>query len=263
MTTRAAAKRHFPDAQVTVSPIESTEMDNSDKDATVHALNKLNNIITKTYRCVIDKKKKKKLLHNTKMGQLEEALDTYKYSDYPETGITPLWHAPPAAGGPQAAVPAPAAVAAPAPGPVPVAAAAVAPAAAIPAVATAAGGVPHLAPAPPGPIPAAAPLGPLPFAAAAAALPADADEFVLPEGWPELYPLPPESSDSSSSDEFFDAASANNSALAPGEDGLQLEGQVAQDNDPNHLEENSCNRQPLPPRSSPPFQGFPTPPRRV
>jgi hypothetical protein len=87
MTTRAAAKRHHQDAQVTVSPIESTQMDNSGNIVTLEEYDKLNNIIKRTYQCVTNKQKKKKLLHNTKMGQLEEGLDTYKYS-----GLSRVWH---------------------------------------------------------------------------------------------------------------------------------------------------------------------------
>ena len=99
MTTRAVAKRRHTDAQVTVSQIESTQMNNSGNIVTLGAYDKLNNIIKRTYQCVTNKKKKKKLLHHTKMGQLEEGLDTYKYSDYPESGISPQQHAPPAAAG--------------------------------------------------------------------------------------------------------------------------------------------------------------------
>ena len=103
MTTRAAARRRFQDAQLTVIQKESTEMDNSDNIISLQAYAKLNNIIRKTYQCVTDKKKKKKSLHNTKLGQLQEDLDTYKYSDYPESGISPDQHAPPAAAGQQSA----------------------------------------------------------------------------------------------------------------------------------------------------------------
>ncbi len=91
-------------------------MDNSDNIISLQAYAKLNNIIRKTYQCVTDKKKKKKSLHNTKLGQLQEDLDTYKYSDYPESGISPDQHAPPAAAGQQAAAPAAAQPAAPAGG---------------------------------------------------------------------------------------------------------------------------------------------------
>jgi hypothetical protein len=195
MTTRAAARRRFQDAQLTVIRKESTEMDNSDNIVSLNAYAKLTNIIRQTYQCVTDKKKKKKSLHNRKLGQLEEDWDTYKYSDYPESGISPDQHAPPAAAGQQAAAPAAAQPAAPAAGlpaaiaAAPVAAAAV-PAAAAPAVpAAAAGGIPHLAPAPAGLVPPTAPPGLIPFAAAA--LPADPAEFALPTEWQDIYPLPP------------------------------------------------------------------------
>ena len=79
MTTRAAARRRFQDAQLTVIQKESTKMDNSDNIVSLQAYAKLNNIIRGTYQCVTDKKKKKKSLHNTKLGQLQEDLDTYKY----------------------------------------------------------------------------------------------------------------------------------------------------------------------------------------
>jgi len=205
-------------------------MDNSGNIVTLGAYDKLNNIIKRTYQCVTNKKKKKKLLHNTKMGQLEEGLDTYKYSDYPESGISPQQHAPPPAA----------------------------------ATAPATGGVPLLAPAPAGPVLAAALPGPLPFAAAA--LPANAAEFALPAGWPDLYPLPPDSSDDSATDKFFDTAStcsAHHGAAALGEDGIWLGGQGTQDNNPDHLEEDPGDHQPFPPGYSPLFRGFPTPPRRV
>ncbi len=249
MTTRAAVERRHQDAQVTVSPIESTEMDNSGNIVTLDAYDKLNNIIRRTYQCVTDKKKKKKLLHNTKLGQLQEDWDTYKYSEYPESGISPDQHAPPAAAGQPAA--APAASAPPA-----------ASAAALPAAA-AAGGVPLLAAAPAGPVHPAAPPGPLPFAAAAA-LPADAADFALPAEWQNLYPLPPDSSDSSVTVEFFDAASANSTqdnAAALGEDSARLEGQGAQDHGAHHLETDPNDHHPEPRGAYSPFWGFPTPPR--
>jgi hypothetical protein len=230
-------------------------MDNSDNTISSNAYAKLNNIIRQTYQCVTDKKKKKKSLHNKKLGQLEEDWDTYKYSDYPESGISPDQHAPPAAPGQQAAAP----PAAPAAGlPAAVAAAPV-------AAAATAGGVPLLAAAPAGPVHPVAPPGPLPLAAAAA-LPADAAEFALPAEWQDLYPLPPSSSDSSATDEFFDAASADGSqddAAAVGEDRAWLEGQVAPDHRTHHLETDSDDNHPEPGRGSSPFRGFPTPPRRV
>ncbi len=49
----------------------------------------LNSIIERTYHCVVDQKKKKKLSHNTRKNYSQaswEGLDTYKYSDYPESG---------------------------------------------------------------------------------------------------------------------------------------------------------------------------------
>jgi hypothetical protein len=101
MTTRAAAKRRHQDAQLTVIQKESTQMDNSGNIVTLEAYDKLNNIIKRTYQCVTEKKKK--LLHNTKMCQLQEDWDTYKYSDYPESGISPDQHAPPATAGQPAA----------------------------------------------------------------------------------------------------------------------------------------------------------------
>ncbi len=118
----------------------------------------------------------------------EEDLDTYKYSEYPETGISAQQHVP-------QAIPGPAAAAA---GPQP-AAAAPGPAAGVPA---AAGGILHLAPAAPAPVPPAAPPQPLPVAAAAAAGPADAADDYHPAEWQVLSPLPPDSSDDSFNDEF-------------------------------------------------------------
>jgi hypothetical protein len=175
MTTRAAAKRRHTDVQVTDSPIESTEMDDSDNIATLSTYSKLNNIIKWTYQCGTNKNKK--LLHNSRMDQLQEDLDTFKYSDYPESGISPQQHAPPAAAG-QPAAPTAAAAAAAAAVRVPVPAAATAPAS---------GGVPLLAPAPAGPIPPAAPPGPLLFATAAA-IPADFVLFDIPAEWQDLCP---------------------------------------------------------------------------
>ena len=170
MTTRAAARRRFQDAQLTVIQKESTEMDNSDNIISLQAYAKLNNIIRKTYQCVTDKKRKKKSLHNTKLGQLQEDLDTYKYSDYPESGISPQQHVPPAglpAAGPPAAAAGPPAAAAAHP----------------------AGGVPHLVPAAAGQVPAAAPLQPV--LVAAAAFPANVADYHPPAEWQDLYPLPP------------------------------------------------------------------------
>ena len=148
-------------------------MDNSENVAAFDSYAKLNNIIEHTYHCVVDKKKKKKLLHNTRKNYPQaswEGLDTYKYSDYPESGISPQQHVPPAG--------------LPAAGP---------PAAAGPPVAAAAhpaGGVPHLVPAAAGQVPAAAPLQPVPVAAAAAALPANVADYHPPAEWQDLYPLP-------------------------------------------------------------------------
>jgi hypothetical protein len=237
-------------------------MDNSGNRVSLDAYNKLNNIIRRTYQCVTDKKKKKKSLHNTKLGQLQEDWDTYKYSDYPESGISPDQHAPPAAAGQQAAAPA-APPAAPAAGLPAVAAAPIAATAATAATAPAAGGVPLLAAAPAGPVYPAAPPGPLPFAAAAAALPA---EFAIPAEWQDLYPLPPDSSDSSITDEFFDAKSANstqNDPAALGEDGDRLEGQGAQDHGTHRLETDPDDHHSEPGGASLPFRGFTTPPHRV
>jgi hypothetical protein len=177
------------------------------------------------------------------MGQLEEDLDTYKYSDYPESGISPDQHAPPAAAARAAAAPA-----------------------AAPAAAAAAGGIPLLAPAAAGRVPPAAPPGPFPFAAAAAALPADAAEFALPAEWQDVSPLAPNSSDSSVTDKFFNATSANSTqdeATALGEDSVRLEGQSAQDHGTDRLEEDPDDHHPRQRGLSQPFQGFPTPPRRV
>jgi hypothetical protein len=244
MTARAAAKRHYTDAQVTVNPIESIEMDNRENVATLNAFAKLNNIIQKTYQCVTDKKKKKKLLGKSSKGQpqaKQQDLHTYKYSDYPESGISPEQHAPPAAAG-QPAAPE--------------------------AVAAAAGGVPLLAPAPAGLIPPAALPGPLPFAAAAA-LPTNFVPFNLPAGWQDLHPLPPDDPDDSFNDEFFnsnDASNVSNSdsdtATALGEDSLQVESEVAEDHDTTHLEADPDphDLQPFDPSSSLPFQGFTSPP---
>jgi hypothetical protein len=123
-----------------------------------------------------------------------------------------------------------------------------------------------LAAAPAGPVPPAAPPGPLPFAAAAAALPADAAEFALPAEWQDIYPLPPDSADSSISDEFYDAASANSTqdnAAALGEDSARLEGQVTQDHSAHRLETDPDDHHPEPRRASPAFRGFSTPPHRI
>jgi hypothetical protein len=122
-----------------------------------------------------------------------------------------------------------------------------------------------LAPAPAGQVPHAAPPGPFPFAAAAAALPADVAEFDLPAGGQDLYPLPPDSSDSSTTDEFFDAASTDSTqdnAADRGEDCVRLEGQGTQDHGPDCLEEDPDDHHPQR-RLSSLFRGFPTPPRRV
>jgi hypothetical protein len=183
-------------------------------------------------------------------------MDTYKYSDYPESGISPDQYAPPAAAGQQAAAPAAAQPAAPATG-LPAAVAA-APVTAAPAAA--AGGVPHLAPAPAGLVPPAAPPGLIPFAAAA--LPADPAEFALPTEWQDIYPLPPDSADSSVSNEFYDATSANSTqdgATALGEDDIRLEGEGTEDYSTDRLEADSDDHH-AQPRTSPPFRGFAPPP---
>ncbi len=93
-------------------------MDNSENVIAFDIQAKLNSIIERTYHCVVDQKKKKKLSHNTRKNYSQaswEGLDTYKYSDYPESGISPQQHVPPAglpAAGPPAAAAGPPAAAA-------------------------------------------------------------------------------------------------------------------------------------------------------
>ncbi len=261
MLTRAAVKRRYSDAQdaqVAVTQISNGEMDNSDNITAFDIQTKLNSIIERTYHCVVDQKKKKKLLHNTRKNYPQanwEGLDTYKYSDYPESGISPQQHVP-QAGLPPAGPPA---------------------AAGLPAAAAAApaGGVPHLVPAAAGQVPPAAPPQPLPVAAAAAAQPANVANFDPPAEWQDFYPLPPDDTDDSFSDEFVDAnepePSDSKPPIDPGEDRLWLEGEVTENNDASCLEVSSDTGYPPTPRSaastsrpanSPPFAGFPTPPSR-
>jgi hypothetical protein len=118
-----------------------------------------------------------------------------------------------------------------------------------------------LAPAPAGIVPPAAPPGPIPFAAAAA-LPADAAEFALPTEWQDIYPLPPDSADSSISDEFYDATSTNSTqdgTTALGEDDIRLEGEGTEDYNTDRLDADSDDHH-TQPRTSPPFRGFAPPP---
>jgi hypothetical protein len=255
MTTRAAAKQRLTDAQVTVNQIVKPKMDNSDKTQTLSAYAKLNNIIQKTYQCVTNEKKKKKLIPNKKLGQPQELLDPYKYSDYPETGITFVQHAPPAAAGQH-----PAAPVVPAPAAAPAAPAAAPP---LPAPAPAAAAVPPPAPAAPAAAPAAAaalPPGQGGFGwppAAAAAVPDDFAPFQLPADFQDLLPLPADNSDDSFNDEFFDANAEPAEATDLGEDDLRVEGEVAQDNDAARLEGDTR------PTDSPPVHGFAPPQCRV
>jgi hypothetical protein len=75
------------------------------------------------------------LLYNTKKAHpqaSQEGFDTYKYSDYPESGISPQQHALKAVAGPPAAAPA-----------VPAAAPAAPPAGGVPLVVSAAAGPIH------------------------------------------------------------------------------------------------------------------------
>jgi hypothetical protein len=261
MLTRAAVKRCYTDAQdaqVAVTQIVKSEMDNSENVTALDIQAKLNSIIERTYHCVVDQKKKKKLSHNTRKNYSQaswEGLDTYKYSDYPESGISPQQHVPPAglpAAGPPAAAAGPPAAAAAHP----------------------AGGVPHLVPAAAGQVPAAAPLQPVPVAAAAAAFPANVADYHPPAEWQDLYPLPPDDTDDSFSDEFVDANEPEPSDADPadtGEDEVWLEGEGTQNNDASRLEASSDTGYPPTPRSaastsrpadSPPFAGFSTPPSR-
>jgi hypothetical protein len=236
-------------------------MDNSDNITAFDIQTKLNSIIECTYHCVVDQKKKKKLLHNTRKNYPQaswEGLDTYKYSDYPESGIIPQQHVPQAAAAGLPAAGPPAAPGLPA-------AAAAAPA----------GGVPHLVPAAAGQVPPAAPPQPVPVAAAAAALPANVANFYPPAEWQDLYPLRPNDTDDSFSDEFVDAnepePSDSEQLIDPGEDHLWLESEVAQNNNASRLEVSSDTGYPPTPQSaasasrpanSPPFAGFSTPPSR-
>ncbi len=108
MLTRAAVKRRHTDAQVArvvVGHAVESETDNSENVTAFDSYAKLNNIIERTYHCVVDKKKKKKLSHSSRTKDLPadwEDLDTYKYSEYPETGISAQQHVPQAIPGPAA-----------------------------------------------------------------------------------------------------------------------------------------------------------------
>ncbi len=170
MLTRAAVKRCYSDAQdaqVAVTQIIKSEMDSSENVTAFDIQAKLNSIIERTYHCAVNQKKKKKLSHNTRKNYLQaswEGLDTYKYSNFPESGISPQQHVPPAglpAGPPAAAAGPPAAPAAPP-----------------------AGGVPYLVPAAAVQVPPAAPPQPVPVAAAA--FPANVADFNPPAGWQDL-----------------------------------------------------------------------------
>ncbi len=137
-----------------------------------------------------------------------EDVDTYKYSDYPVSGISPQQHAPQAAAGPPAAAAGTPAAAAAAP----------------------AGGIPLLVPAAAGPIPPAAPPGSFPVAAAAAAFPANVVNFAPPTEWQVLSPLPPDDPNDSFSNEFVDAnepESDDKQAAGTGEDRFWLESERA------------------------------------
>ncbi len=207
MLTRDAVKWHHSDVQdvqVAVTRVAKSEMDNSENVVTLDGYAKLNNIIKRTYCCVVNKKKKKKLLHKTGKAHPQahyEDLDTYKYSDYPESGISPNQHAPQAATGPQAAA---------------AAAAARTPAEPI------AGVFLLLAPAAAVPVHPAAPPEPIP--AAAAAFPANVADFAPPTEWQVLSPLPPpplNDPDDSFGNKFFDfdePESDDNQAASSGED---------------------------------------------
>jgi hypothetical protein len=130
-----------------------------------------------------------------------------------------------------------------------------------------------LVPAAAGQVPPAAPPQPVPVAAAAAAFPANVANFNPPAGWQDLYPLPPNDTDDSFSDEFADAnepePSDSEQPADTGEDEVWLEGEVTQSNDASRLEASSDTGYPPMPRSaastsrpadSPPFAGFSTPP---
>jgi hypothetical protein len=64
MLTRAAVKPCYSDvqdSQVAITRVANSEMDNSENVAAFDGYAKLNNIIERTYHCVVDKKKMKKL----------------------------------------------------------------------------------------------------------------------------------------------------------------------------------------------------------
>ncbi len=95
------------DVQVAVTRVVRSEMDNSENVVAFDRYAKLNNIIERTYHCVVYKKKKK-LLHNTRKAHPQadwEDVDTYKYSDYPVSGISPQKHAPSSSSSPAGGVP--------------------------------------------------------------------------------------------------------------------------------------------------------------
>ena len=95
-----------------------------------------------------------------------------------------------------------------------------------------------MVPAAAGQVPAAAPLQPVPVAAAAAAFPANAADYHPPAEWQDLYPLPPDDTDDSFSDEFVDANEPEPSDAEPadtGEDEVWLEGEGTQNNDASRL----------------------------
>jgi len=211
MLTRAVVKRCYSDsqdAQVAVTRVVQSEMDNSENEAAFDRYAKLNNIIERTYHCVVDKKKKK-LLHNTRKAHPQadwEDVDTYKYLDYPESGISPQQHAPQAAAGPPGAAAAPA------------------------------GGVPLLVPAVAAPIPPAALPGLVPVAAAT--FPAHIADFAPPTEWQVLSPLPPDNPNDSFGDKFIDSnkpESDDEQAAGVGEDRFWLESESAQDHNTARL----------------------------
>ena len=122
-------------------------------------------------------------------------------------------------------------------------------------------------------VPPAAPPQPVPVAAAA--FPADAADYNPPAEWQDLYPLPPDNTDDSFSDEFVDAnepePSDSEQPADTGEDEVWLEGEVTQNNDASRLEASSDTGYPPTPQSaasasrpanSPPFAGFSSPPGR-
>jgi hypothetical protein len=212
MLTRAAVKRRYTDAQdaqVAIMQIVKSEMDNSENVTAFDIQAKLNSIIERTYHCVVDQKKKKKLSHNTRKNYPQaswEGLDTYKYSDYPESGISPQQHVPQAAAGPPGAAAAPA------------------------------GGVPLLVPAVAAPIPPAALPGLVPVAAAT--FPAHIADFAPPTEWQVLSPLPPDNPNDSFGDKFIDSnkpESDDEQAAGVGEDRFWLESESAQDHNTARL----------------------------